>query len=250
MGYSRRRAARPIGLRASPRFRRRLGLVLAALLIAGGVAGVLIVGNTADPPFPLTNRPAIVEKERKPVRLSAADRKAILAVGRQFVLTAVRRDHPERAWPLASAALRSGTTLADWKAGTLPFAPFPVRNARWALAYSVVGEVGLDVLVESTDPEIRPLVHRLTLVKSSRASGPAWLVDGWTPMSSVPGGFVESPLPSNTASADTARSTPPPSRYWVLTPFAVVVAALLIPLVLVARSRRAERRVHRRVRRT
>ena len=50
-----------------------------------------------------------------------------------------------------------GTTLADWKAGTLPFPPFPVRSARWNLAYSVVGEVGLDVLVESTDPEISPL---------------------------------------------------------------------------------------------
>ena len=220
--------------------------MLAALLLAGGVAGALIIGNTAEPPFPLSDRPPIVEHKRKPARLSAADRKSILAVGRLFVLTAVRRDHPERAWPLASPALRKGTTLADWKAGTLPFAPYPVRSARWALAYSVVGEVGLDVLVESSDPQIRPLVHRLTLVRTSRPSGPPWLVDGWTPMSSAPGGFVESPWPSSTAGADTARSTPPPSRYWVLAPFAVLVAALLIPLVLVASSRRAERRIRRR----
>ena len=92
------------------------------------------------------------------------------------MLTAVRRDHPERAWPLASAALRSGTTLADWKAGTLPFAPFPVRSARWNLAYSVVGEVGLDVLVEPTDPQIRPLVNRLTLVRSTGSRKPS----GWS----------------------------------------------------------------------
>ena len=224
-------------------------LALAAVLVVGGVAGALVVGNTAAPPLPLTNRPVIVEKKRKPVRLSAADRKEILAVGRQFVLTAVRRDHPERAWPLASAALRSGTTLADWKAGTLPLAPFPVRSARWALAYSVVGEVGLDVFVESTDPEIRPLVHRLTVARSTRPSGPAWLVDGWTPESSAPGGFVDSPSLSAVGGADGAQevsSTPRPSKLWILAPFAVLLAALLLPLAILARSRRAERRVRRR----
>jgi hypothetical protein len=137
--------------------------------------------------------------------------------------------------------------LADWKAGTLPFSPFPVRTARWALAYSVVGEVGLDVLVESTDPHVRPLLHRLTLVPSTRSSGPAWLVDGWTPISATPGGFVDEPF-SGGAAAVTARSTPPPSKYWILVPFAVLASALLLPLVLVARSRRAEHRMRRRLR--
>ena len=224
-------------------------LALAAVVIVGGIAGAVVVGNTAAPPFPLTNRPVIVEKTRKPVRLSAADRKVALAVGRQFILTAVRRDHPERAWPLASAALRSGTTLADWKEGTLPFAPYPVRNARWAFAYSVVGEVGLDVLVESTDPDIRPLVHRLTLVRSTRPSGPAWLVDGWTPESSGPGGFADSPPLGAVGGVDGAEevsSTPRPSKLWILAPFVILLAALLLPLAILARSRRAERRVRRR----
>jgi hypothetical protein len=229
---------------ASPRFRRRLWFALAALVVVGGAVGALIIGNTAEPPFPLTNRPAIVEKKRKPVRLSAADRRVILAVSKLFIRTAVRRDHPERAWPLASAALRAGTTLANWKAGTLPFAPFPVRGARWKLAYSVRGEVGLDVLVDSTDPEIKPLVNRLTLVPSTRSSGPAWLVDGWTPMSSAPGGFVDSPPLGSTAAP--ARSTPAPSKFWVLAPFVVLLAALLLPLAILANSRRAERRVRRR----
>jgi hypothetical protein len=245
VAHSRRYAARPGGALASPRFRRRAGLVFAALLVAGAFAAALVIGNTAAPPLPLTNRPPILGEKPKPARLTAADRKTILAVSQLFVLTAVRRDHPERAWPLASPALRRGTTLADWKAGTLPFAPYPVSNARWNLAYSDVGEVGLDVLVESKDPQIRPLIHRLTLVPSKRSTGPAWLVDGWTPMSLSPGGFVASPFPASSA-VDIPRSTPPPSRYWILAPFAVLAAALLIPIVMAARSRRAERRFRRR----
>jgi hypothetical protein len=242
-------AALPICALASPRFRRRLGLVLAALLLVGAVTGILMIGNTADPPLPLSDRPAIVEQKRPPARLSAAERRSVLVISRLFVLAAVRRDHPERAWPLASAALRSGTSLADWKVGTLPIPPYPVRNARWNLAYSVVGEVGLDVFVESTDPEIRPLVYRLTLVRGRRPSGPSWLVDGWSSTSTAPGGFVESPQLDKTADADAApsvNSTPQPSRLWVLAPFAILLAALLIPLAIVVTSRRAERRTRRR----
>jgi len=237
----------PTGAVTSPRFRRRLRLVLAALLVVGGVTAVVMIGNTADPPLPLTDRPAIREKKRAPARLSAAERRSILATSRLFVLSAVRRDRPERAWPLASDALRSGTSLADWKAGTLPLAPYPVRSARWSVAYSVVGEVGLDVLVESTDPQLRPLAFRLTLVRSRRPSGRAWLVDGWSSISMSAGGFVESPwLNGEAGGGPLVRSSPQPSRFWVLTPFVVLLAALLIPLVIVYGSRRAERRTRRR----
>lgn len=229
-------------------------LTAGALLVAGGVAAAaLIIGNTAAPPLPVTKRPPIVEHERKSVTLSAAERKDVLAVSRLFVATAVRRNHPERAWPLATAAMRTGTTLADWKAGTLPFPPYPVLSARWNLAYSVVGEVGLDVLVESTDPRIRPLAHRLTLVRSPRPAGPAWLVDGWTPMASSSIAPADSPptafdigIGSGAETSAPGRSTPDPGRYWLLTPFAVLLAALFIPIMLLADSRRAERRTRRR----
>jgi hypothetical protein len=222
-------------------------IVAASLVVAGVVTAVLMIGNTAEPPLPVTNRPAMIQHERKPASLTASDRKAIVAVSRLFIRTAVRRDHPERAWPIASPALRAGTTLADWKAGTLPFAPYPVRSARWNLAYSVVGEVGLDVLVQPTDPKVEPIVHRLTLVRNTRSSKPAWLVDGWVPMTSLPGGFVAPQLGTTTGLADTPRSTPSPGRLWILAPFVVFLAAFAIPLVILVRSRRAERRVRRRL---
>lgn len=243
MARPERHAAGSLRILASPRVRRRIIAGVVALAVVGVVAAALIVGNTAEPPLPLTDRPAIVEQKSEPLQLTAADRESILAVGRQFVRTAVERNHAERAWPLSSTGLREGTTLADWKAGTLPFSPFPVSKARWALAYSVVGEVGLDVLVESEDPTIRPLLHRLTLVPTTRPSGPAWLVDGWTPMASP---AVGDDAPFSAAAAATGRTTPPPSQYWILAPFAVLASALLLPLVIIVRSRRAELRVQRR----
>ena len=240
----RRHSSLPFGAFSSSRLRRRIVVGVAVLGIAGGGAVALSIGNTAEPPLPVTSRPSIVARKRKPAKLSASDRRGITAVARVFVRTAVSRDHPERAWRLSTAALRTGTTLADWKAGTLPIPPYPVRAAHWNFAYSDAAEVGLDVLVESTDPEMRPLEHRMTLVRSTRTSGPTWLVDGWTAMSSVPGGFDA--LPSHRLDTDpTARATPSPGRIWVLLPFALVLVALLLPLKLMVSSRRAERRVRR-----
>ena len=250
MAPSRVVAAWPKSALSSRRARRRFIVVAAAFALGAlAVVGVLI-GNTAPPDLPLTDRPNIVVRDRPQVRLTAADRKAILTTGKQFVLTGVRRDHPERAWPLASAALRKGSTFAEWKAGTLPLPPYPVSRARWNFAYAVAGEVGLDVYVESSDPEIRPLTHRLTLVRNRRATGPAWLVDGWSSMSVASGGYIGSASPAEEAAAalspdPVASPTPKPSAVWLLTPVVILFLALLAPLVIVLRSRRAERRVRR-----
>ncbi len=206
-----------------------------------------MIGNTAPADMPLTNRPTIVEHARPPIKLTPSDRKAILETGKAFVLTGVRRDHPERAWSLSSPGLRAGSTRAEWKAGTLPLPPYPVSRARWNFAYAVVGEVGLDVYVESTNPDYRPLTHRLTMVRNTRSTRPAWLVDGWSSMGVSAAGDASS-SPDEAVSAafapDPGESPrPKPSALWLLTPLAIFCLALLAPLVMVLRSRRAERRV-------
>jgi hypothetical protein len=228
--------------------RRSRKWIVAAFLVGGAVvAGSLLIGNTADPQLPVTNRPSIVDHPRKSFALTPADKKVIVAEALLFVRTAVRRNHPERAWSISSPSLRSGTTLAEWKEGTLPFAPYPVRSARWNIAYSVVGEVGLDVLVQSTDPDVRPLVHRLTLVPNRRSQRPAWLVDGWVPMTMLPGGYVAPQKNVNPfATATMPRTTPSPGAFWILTPFVILVAAFAFPVAIMLRSRRAARRIRRR----
>ena len=192
--------------------------------------GALIVGNTAEPPLPLTNRPAIVEHERKPARLSAADRRSILAVASVFVLTAVRRDHAERAWPLASAALRTGTTLADWKAGTLPFPPYPGehRPLERRLLRRRRGRARRSASSRPI-PRLRPLVHRLTLVRSTRQSGPVWLVDGWTADELGAGRLRRSSGRQIRTPTPMPRSTPSPGRFWILSRSSSCSPALVLP---------------------
>ena len=208
-----------------------------------------MIGNTAPEDLPLTDRPNIVVQSHPAVRLAASDRKVILETARQFVLTGVQRKRPEQAWFLASPALRAGTTRAEWKAGTLPLPPYPVSRARWNFAYAVAGEVGLDVYVESSDPQIGPLTHRLTLVRNTQVNGRDWLVDGWSSMSVSSGGSIGASPADEAAAAfapDAADSPiPKPSSFWLLTPLAILLLAMLAPLAIVLRSQRAERRIRR-----
>ena len=246
MGRSQRHATRSLGVLGSPRFRRRIAAVMVVLAGTGGIAAALIVGNTAKPASPVTARPPIVEHAAEPLRLTAADRTSILAVGRQFVLTAVERKHPERAWPLASSALRQGTTLADWKVGTLPFSPsrcdppagrLPTRS--WARSGSTSSSSRpISRPAAAPPPHARSQYQVVRVRPGSSTAGPR---------SAPRRAVVDEPF-SGGAAAVTARSTPPPSEYWILVPFAVLASALLLPLVLVARSRRAEHRLRRRLR--
>ena len=59
-------------------------------------------------------------------KLPAADRAAIDRTLDVFVPAAIGRVHSERAWPLTTASMQRGATLADWRQGLLPVQPFPV----------------------------------------------------------------------------------------------------------------------------
>jgi hypothetical protein len=58
--------------------------------------------------------------------LSPSDRAAINRTLDVFVPAAIGRRHSERAWPLATAAMRLGSDRASWAQGILPVPPFPV----------------------------------------------------------------------------------------------------------------------------
>jgi hypothetical protein len=59
-------------------------------------------------------------------KLPAADRAAIDRTLDIFVPAAIGRVHAERAWPLTTAAMHRGGTIAEWRQGLLPVQPFPV----------------------------------------------------------------------------------------------------------------------------
>jgi hypothetical protein len=61
------------------------------------------------------------------------DLRAIHVLLRSFVPEAVGRHHPGRAWDLATPAMRSTTTRADWRQGSLPVFPFPVAGTHYGI---------------------------------------------------------------------------------------------------------------------
>ena len=230
----------------SRRFRRRLALGGLTAAAVGAVTAAILVGNTAPPELPRSNGPADIEKAQPRVTLTRGERREILAIAQRFVATAVRREHPERAWPLASKALKSGQTFAAWKAGSLPVEPYPVRQAKSTFAYSIAGEVGLDVWVEATDANLSSMVFRLTVVSDPDRAQRRWLVDGW---SAIPnGGYVSTPWRDAAPKPDlfTPRASAQASPLWIAAPFAVFGLALLVPLFALVNSRRGRRSVNRR----
>lgn len=210
----------------------------------GGVVAAISIGNTAPPQPPPSNHPVSLEVRPARVLLSAQEWRAIVSDARLFLRTAVSRHHPEQAWSISTRSLRSGQTLDQWKDGVLAVEPYPVRFARWNLAYSDANEVGLDVWVDSGDVHYPPLVFRLTFARAAdRQGGHRWLVDSWAPVTmSAPIATALSPAASAGVRADGPRASARSSPIWIVAPFAVLGAALLVPLIITLRTRLSERR--------
>src|SRR3954451_16745172 len=94
---------------SSPRSRRRLGWVSAAVLAVGIVAFVAVYFRNAGTPLePVTSSaPLRVPKREKTVPLTREARR----VAGRFVLTAVARRNLAESWNLTDPTLRQGFTL-------------------------------------------------------------------------------------------------------------------------------------------
>src|SRR5436189_4810723 len=85
------------------------------------------------------------------VRVSASDRREINAVLDQFVRHAVLRDHPEKAWALATATLRGGTSRREWAHGGAPVYPYPAGGRTFhfaAVIWANPDDVGTQVVLQ------------------------------------------------------------------------------------------------------
>ncbi|HZU20598.1 MAG TPA: hypothetical protein VE982_05235 [Gaiellaceae bacterium] len=116
-------------LPASPRKRRRLAWIATAAVIAAGIGVAAFVVPNPGPQnaAPTTNEGPAQLAARLPPRLSTADRRAIDRTLDRFIPAAVGRQSADLAWSLAGPELRSGSTLAQWRAGTSPVPSYPVK---------------------------------------------------------------------------------------------------------------------------
>jgi hypothetical protein len=126
--------------------------VLAGVVVLG--VGLLIAfdsnsGHTLQTPID-SNGKAQVVKQPKTVRVSEADQKAAEANLMAFARSAILRQNLAASWPLADATMRTGTTMAQWLAGTLPVPPYPadaVRSIGLRQLHSYRDDLGYEVLI-------------------------------------------------------------------------------------------------------
>lgn len=238
---------------ASPRFRRR-ALRVGLLVVAASTAAIVSIlfwntGTVVE--TPVTGTSDFATKPPRNVRLSADDRRSVIATARFFVDTAVRREKLDAAYDVVGPGIKQGLSRSEWQTGNIPVVPYPVDVAKWKFDYTYEDEIGLEVLVlPRPGSKLRPMVFSLLMRKAGAGNG-AWLVDSWSPRSGAPSGTTQSAsssgapgsaIPLAPADAPTGRV----SRVWLLAPLLLISVVLLVPLgamgVERARMRRAERR--------
>lgn len=233
---------------SSPRFRRRVVKVGLLLAVAASAALVSIFfWNTATIVETPLHGQADVYVPPIPIRMSAAERRTVIATAALFVETAVRREHAERAYALVGPSLRGNTTRAEWRDGDIPVVPYPVDDARWEFDYSYANEIGLQVAVfPEPGTSVQPMVFNMSLRAVGAGPKRSWVVDAWSPRGG--GGGARSRSDGSPFRVDPA---PPVSAatslgaVWLLVPAAVIALALLVPAALFVverlRSRRARK---------
>ena len=166
---------------SSPRFQRRL-LVISAIVLAAGIAAVLIVflrntGTSVQAPF--TTEPVQIVKKEKTVPLPQEARQ----VAGRFVLTAVVRKNLDEAWKLAGPGLKTGISYKQWLTGNIPVVPFtyeldvaPMKVDRSNLNSALV-EIALLAKSKKVDPEY----FFMDLIRVGKGKNRHWVVNGWTP---------------------------------------------------------------------
>jgi hypothetical protein len=248
-------------LPSSPRARRRLFRLSAALAIVAVITGAAVFARSPKQPSsapPKNAPPAQLIKQSKYV--SPADRRAINRTLDQFIPAALNRSSPQTAWRLAGPDLKGGTTLREWRHGTTPIPYYPARGKTfhdWTTVDASRDSVDFNLLVHPRkgSKTTSTYVFAGTMVKR----GGRWLVNGLyttaifaRPTKSGqhevgPADFGAGPAPSSNGSA--APQTTGGNllgEKWLFAAGGVILLALLFPLGFGIASMVKERRSRKR----
>lgn len=237
---------------SSPRRRRRLawgaGAIVAVVIAAIAISAM--PGPQKLPPDTFGKQQAVdTSRGEKPLKVTRTIRRQISESLDQFVPTAVARNHPEKAYAVATPNLRSQATAAQWRAGDIPVQPFPLRHGQsfhgWTVNFAFQDQVNLDLLVM---PDLRKETHPLALTIDMRKVGHHWLVDSVFPVAvfaPLPKQGNRGPMvstydlvPGQAAAGGQSRV----SYGWFLVPFGLVGGALLLIVGLAVRGIVRDRR--------
>lgn len=195
---------------------------------------------------------------------TAAKRRAVRPVLREFIKSAVAREDVSRSWDLAGPSLKQGLTRKQWNSGQLPVVPYPAADhglGSWSLVqYSYVDTVGLEVfLFPKPDSGYSAVTADVELVKTKDGQ---WKVDYWLPKRFHGPPDLSAQEERKAAAAEAKRAKEKPKErartaepfrpeqgrlggYWWAVPIGVlsliVGVPLLIALVIWYQNRRAHR---------
>jgi hypothetical protein len=144
-----------------------------AVLVAGIVAFVATRSNGSSPASTPT-------PPHRAAPLTPAERR----LATEFLNTAVARKRLARAWDIVAPELKQGTSLDEWKTGSIPVVPYPVAKATalMRVVNSFTDRARLRVtFVPKTGTAVRPAAFTLDLLNVDGH----WLVSGWQPASTV-----------------------------------------------------------------
>ncbi len=166
----------------SPRWRRRLIWLSIPLVIAPFVLLGVYYSNPGDPGNP-TGPEGSFPVEPTAAPFTAAKRRAVRPVLREFIKSAVAREDVSRSWDVAGPSLRQGLTRKQWNGGQLPVVPFPAADrglGTWSLVqYSYTNAVGLEVfLFPKPGSGYSAVTADVELVRTKDGE---WKVDYWLP---------------------------------------------------------------------
>jgi hypothetical protein len=235
----------------SYRWRRRLiWMGCAALGVAGVALAAVVLPNQNGDKYQLhatgTALPQTYDQQQQQVKVTAAIRRDIDSTLAAFIRTGVTREDPAAAWGLATPAMRSGVTHAQWNSGTLPVVPFPAKTGTpgWTTLTSYPGDVTVDLMLHS-----RPGTNRGSIayaVELKRMHG-RWLVDSMVPEQSFspPTRKAAKPLPPNYKAQQPKGALGP---VWFIVPAILLGIAVLTPIGFGVRSVIRHRAIERRYR--
>ena len=204
--------------------------------------------NTAENIETFSGGEADIYVAPKPHELTPAERVAVVSVAKQFVASAVSRDHPERAYGIVGPDLRGGLSKKQWETGDIPVVPYPVKRALWRIEYSNSEAVGLLVKVYPTpDAELKPTVFAMSMTPIRFGEHSRWLVSSWAPKAGSPSAIGGSAGQAGGGGQREARVAPKASVFWLLVPVVLICLVFVIPIVFLVRERRITRRMRRRL---
>lgn len=163
----------------SARARRRLfrGGLLGGVVAIVALVVILIPNHQPPSPKPSGNEGPAQLASAAALQVSPADRRAINRTLDRFVPAGVARKSPARAWALAGPELKTGSTLAAWKAGNSPIPYYPVLEKTFH-TWRII-DVGPRYVVFNLLVHAQPKAHLGSYVFSGEVvkRGNQWLVN-------------------------------------------------------------------------